>query len=120
VIGDGYWTTGITLKPFDGKWAATAGFFDSGFCQDESTEGKLHTRYYCKDVEQAIDTLIADLQRLGIRLGAVPGQAPSLYMQGDGEDADVDYPGGWREMLVEQAKRLGWCTYDWAPERVAS
>lgn len=118
MIGGGYWITGITLMPSGGKWAAAAKFFDNGFCEDDSTEGELRTRYYVPDVAQALDLLIADLTRLGIRLRATCNVTPSIYMEGDGESVDVDYPQGWRQVLVKEAIRLGWCTYDWSPPRV--
>lgn len=114
MIGDRYWTTGITLKPNDGEWAATAEFCDNGFCDDESTEGRLKTRYYVPTMAQALDLLIGDLIKLGIKLGSAD-MPPMIYMQGDGEDPDVDYPDGWRELLAEQAKRVQWATYGWSP-----
>lgn len=111
MIGDKYWSTGISLK-WDGrdKWAAIADFFDSGFCDDESTEGQLRTRYYV-NLDTAIDTLIEDATRLGIDFRVSPGTKSSfLYCYHD-DDKEWPLPEGWREILNEQAKRIGWLTH---------
>lgn len=112
MIGDTYWTTGITLK-YDGrgKWAASIHFYDDGFCQDESTEGTLHTRYFVH-AEVAIDALIADAAKMGIKLTKFNDGKPSLYAYDDGESKDWPMPDGWRELLAEQAERIGfYCPY---------
>lgn len=108
MIGDTYWTTGIKLK-YDGrpdnggKWSANLDFYDDGFCDDESTEGTLHTRYYV-EIETAIDTLIADAKRLGIEIKKGIGDKPFLMLYQDGERY---VPDSWRKVLQEQAERIG-------------
>jgi len=115
MIGNGYWSTGITVRFSDGKWAASAGYLDNGFCDDSaeqervSTQGKLHTRYYLRDGQTkdaltvAVDTVKTDAERLGISW-----RDPHVYMDGDGEWEDREYPPDWRLLVDEQARRLGW------------
>lgn len=115
-----YWSTGITVNRRDKGWGADAEFYDDGFCDDNadagqvSTQGKLNTRYYVADgnevtgLRAAIDAVKADAERLGIEFRPVAEAPPSLYYKGDGEWADYPPPGGWRDMLVAEAERLGW------------
>lgn len=107
MIGEVYWTTGITLR-YDGqgRWEASLKFYDDGFCDDESTEGNLTTRYFIS-LETAVDTLIADAAKLGIRLVRAIDSNPSLYAFGEGESEDWPMPDGWRELLAAQAERIG-------------
>lgn len=108
MIGDGYWSTGIVLKySGDGKWSASLDFYDDGFCDDESTEGNLHTRYFV-GIETAIDTLIADAKTLGIRFVNPTGDNPRLYAYGDGESKEWPMPKGYDELLSQQARRIGY------------
>lgn len=112
MVGETYWSTGITLRAMrDDRWWAKLDFYDSGFCQDESTEGTLHTRY-CVDLELAIDVLIADAKKIGIEFSRVGDGLPFLSYEGDGESKDWPPPDNWREVLREQAARVGWATYN--------
>jgi len=54
-------------------------------------------------------------KRLGITFEAPPQSQPSLYMHGDGEYADAEYPDGWRELINAEADRIGW-TSPYRPE----
>lgn len=128
-----YWATGITVqwhahsgsRQVDGQrvphsgWSATVEYFDDGFVSDNtdagsiSTQGKIATRYAVRDGEHtsgltaAIDTVLADAERLGIEFRD-EADGPYLYMHGDGEWKDVDYPDGWRAVLAAESARLGW------------
>ena len=132
MIGTHYWSTGITCSwmPGDadgGRWMASLDFLDDGFANDDpeaaliSTEGRLHTRYYVRPAADrsglavALDVLISDAARLGIRFGtgAMP---PVLYAEGDGEGDTVELPSDWRELLSSEAARIGWATYGLAAE----
>ena len=105
MVGERYWTTGITLKYNNGTWAAELDFFDDGWCEDACSEGSLRIRYFVGDLPAAIDTLIADATRLGIEFT----DARTLYYWGDGEDTDHwPPPENWRQILREQVERLGW------------
>jgi len=125
MIGNGYWTTGITVKyGYSGSgrygWAAEVAFYDNGFCDDDtdagtiSTQGILRTRYFVREgsgpdadgLTAAVDAMKADAERLGIRFSIIGG--PRVYYQGDGEDEDWPPPDGWRELVNAQARRLGW------------
>ena len=120
MIGDGYWSTGITVKYGYASmgcngWAAEATYLDGGFCNDDpangviSTEGTLHTRYVVREQDGTdvltaiIDAVKADAERLG-----VSWLTPHVYYKGDGEDENYPPPEGWREMIDAQAARLGW------------
>lgn len=104
MIGRGYWSTGIMVRYYqDDGWAVTLDFLDDGFCQDGSTEGTLRVRYIESELSTAIDTIKADAERLGIRW-----ERPTIYMHGDGEDAEADYPRAWRAWVNREALRLGW------------
>lgn len=108
VIGSQYWTTGIVLTPKGGgTWSAEAKFFDDGFCDDASTEGVLMCRYILSDVSAMIDVLAADLEALGIRLGTEVAPM-TIYIAGDGEHSDIEYPPDWKEVATREAKRKGW------------
>ena len=132
--GHGYWATGITVCWQPGSsvrggvrhdgWTARAEFFDGGFCDDDadlhrvSTEGVLHTRYAVPDgdtvtgLRAAIDTIVADAQRLGITFRRpVDDDRPALYYKGDGEDPEWPAPDGWEQMLAAEAERIEWRTY---------
>ncbi|HEY9412389.1 MAG TPA: hypothetical protein VIP77_22615 [Jiangellaceae bacterium] len=119
MIGNGYWSNGITVRYSDGRWSASVAYYDDGFVNDTaddgtvSTEGTLHTRYFLRDgktadaLTVAIDTVKADAERLGISWNT-PGIGPFVYMDGDGENGGRDVPDNWRELVDEQARRLGW------------
>jgi hypothetical protein len=103
MVGDKYWSTGITLKSDGiGLWVAECKFFDSGFVQSESTEGVLISRYYAP-LEIVIDNVKADVEKLGI-----DWREPTLYGHGDGEDEEWPMPPNWKTIIKEQCNRIGW------------
>lgn len=113
MIGDGYWASGIVVKyrEHSDDWSASVDFLDDGFCQDDSTEGRLHTRYFIGGSEaltRAIDVVKADAERLGIRFGVLDGETGRIYAHQDGEDPEYPMPDGWRELLAWQSERIGW------------
>lgn len=109
-----YWTTGIILK-FEycggGKygWWASIEFFDNKFAEDDSTMGTLST-VYSSSIESAIDSIRVDMERLGIVGRGTRHTKPMLYYVDDGKGAPPP-PTGWKELLREQATRIGWETY---------
>lgn len=119
MIGNGYWSNGITVRYSDGRWSASVDYYDNGSANDRadtgdvSTEGRLHTRYFLRDgkttdaLTVAIDVVKADAERLGITWNT-PGVGPFMYMLGDGENGGRDVPDNWRELVDAQARRLGW------------
>lgn len=123
MIGNGYWSTGITVNyNYSGQgaygWGAEVKYLDAGFCSDDadagivSTEGELRTRYYVRQGSEAdaltvvIDVIKADAERLGITWQ----DTACVYYKGDGEDGDNPAPDGWRELVDAQSRRLGWHT----------
>jgi len=132
-----YWSTGIVVswrpeRPGHAEaWGASLDFCDDGFVNDDpdlrhiSTEGRLYTRYAVEETEEtsalalAIDVLIADAAKLGIEFRDPVIGCPMLYYRGDGEDSDCPPPPGYRELLAEQARRIGWASYGYAPDEKA-
>ena len=121
MIGSGYWSVGIEVVwryagGGDWGWAAKADFLDGGFCNDSaddgavSTEGTIRTRYAVREGSTAdaltvvIDVLKADAERLGITWN----DGATVYYASDGEDEEYPPPDDWRELLGQQADRLGW------------
>lgn len=103
MIGNGYWSTGISLKYSEGHgWSAKCKFLDNGFCQDKSTEGKLYSRYF-GPLEVVIDNVKADAEKLGIEF-----QEPVIYGHADGESKKWPLPPNWKTILKGQADRIGW------------
>lgn len=111
-----YWSTGITVTAQGDTWSAEVEFYDNGHCDLRSTRGCIRTSYVMDSLEQAIDLVKADAESLGIKWSPSPFLAeelvPFLYYIGDGEDEEYPPPQGMIEVLVEQAGRLGWQTYD--------
>jgi hypothetical protein len=105
MVGERFWTTGIVLK-YHGvdKWQIYLNFTDDGFCDDDAVDGKLTLRYLVA-LESGLDTLIKDAGKLGIEF-----RVKHLYIYADGEDKAYPppiAPKDWRELLREQAARLG-------------
>lgn len=123
MIGNGWWSTGIIVEyryagGGEHGWTAKAEYCDDGFVDDIpgtdhiATQGVLTTRYAVGDhdagssLAAVIDVVRADAERLGITW-----KWPTLYYRGDGTDIEHPPPEGWRDMLKEQARRIGWATY---------
>ena len=108
MIGERYWASGISLEwsPLNGQ-KADISFFDAGFFQDESTEGKLYTRYYINDPVQATKILIEDATKLGIQFRPAMGDKICLYVNGDGESEDYPLPSNWKQILTDVAMATG-------------
>ncbi|MET7795619.1 hypothetical protein [Streptomyces decoyicus] len=125
-----YWSTGITVtyaplaerindEPYGG-WHAELNYCDDGFANNDSdagqvsTQGSLATRYPVRDskvrsgLSIAIDTLLADAERLGVDFTSWGGNVPRIYYRGDGEDPNHPAPKGWRDTLKAEAERIGW------------
>lgn len=126
MIGAGYWSAGIVIyrRSTDGRdWSVSLKFYDSGFAQDQSTEGELRVRYLAADLDAAVDTLKADADRLGIVWFRTPGDdafldrcdtngtpagGPTVYYDGDGETASyADQGDDARRIANHQARRIG-------------
>jgi hypothetical protein len=112
MIGNGYWATGLTLKPLGNgpkgfDWHLYVDFYDDGFCDENSTEGTLRHRYVTTEVVRAAEVLKVDAERLGIRFNEIAGAPPAVYVEGDGEWQDIDYPANWREVASAVAEALG-------------
>lgn len=117
MIGDGYWSSGIMLSyhPSSHGWHAAAKYYDDGFAHSDadtgqiSTVGVLESRYYIPDGRErdgltaVLDAVKADAEQLGIHW-----RDPALFVPGDDEDPQQPLPDGWRGLLDEHARRLGW------------
>lgn len=110
MIGESFKSSGIILKyGGKGKWAAIVKFFDAGFCEDKSTEGQLHTRYFV-NIETAIDTIVEDATRMGIEFMVNDTGRRCLVGFEYGESADWPMPTGWKQILRDQAERIGYAS----------
>ena len=121
-----YWANGITvtyLQPYGerpGAWKADLDFFSGSGFQRVSTEGEIRTNFVQDaashfSLPQCIDALLGCARDLGIRVFDPAGRHVSLYYAGDGESEQFPPPDGWRDLLREQAQRLGWATYGYTP-----
>jgi hypothetical protein len=127
MIGSKYWAVGISVRARQDRdgtlmWGATIDYLDNGFCDDDadlgqvSTQWTLHTRYLVRDGDQSaalptiLDVLIADAAALGVTFRAEDAPGPALFYHRDGVDPEWPPPPGWKELLAEQAARLGWRT----------
>lgn len=108
MIGDRYWSTGVMLTPRCERWGVSIDFFDDGWCEDGTSEGTLRARYLGDDPVAAACGLVADAEKLGIVFRGSPDGPPSVYIVGDGEAEDIDYPPGWRQVVEAVAAALGW------------
>lgn len=136
MIGDRYWSVGITVYAREARsvnsegvpgalaWGGHLKFYDGGWAGDDNaatgvvvTEGRLTTRYHVDPapgdhgptaLTAVIDALLADATKLGIDFHLSEALAPAVSYEGDGEWENYPPPAGWREMLREQNKRLGW------------
>lgn len=110
MIGSRYWSTGIMVRWYaDGdQWFLSLDFKDDGFCDQASSEGTLKLRYLVDDLQVGIDTLKAEAERFGIAWATSVPSCPTVYMDGDGESPDRDYPEDWRAVVNAQAGRIGW------------
>lgn len=129
-----YWSTGINVtyapsaERINGElypgWHACLDYQDDGFADNDpetervSTEGKLFTRYPVRNAKIrqglsiALDTLIADAERLGVTFTTLPGhRGPNIFYDGDGENEIHPAPEDFRDILATEADRLGWSSY---------
>jgi hypothetical protein len=124
MIGPRYWATGITVHHHNhpqrgATWSARVDFLDDGFLDDDptqgrvSTQGHLGTRYALDNcggdhtvaLAAAIDAVKADAERLGIGWKYRGEMGPCIFI---GDEESEDNPPGWRGLLNEQARRIGW------------
>lgn len=91
MIGNNYWATGI-IATYHGEnqWGLEIIFLDDGFCNEESTQGSIKTRYLT-GLDNGIETLISDAKRLGIELK----DNFVLYAFQDGFSKDYPMPKNW-------------------------
>lgn len=113
MIGSEYWATGIKVcyLAYKNQWSATVEFFDDGFCQDESTQGTIYSRYFA-DIEIVLDVVKRDAEKLGI-----VWKHKNIYVEHDGE-GDVELPSDWREIIQRQAERIGFKSSYTRPTRL--
>ena len=111
MIGERYWSCGITLDYEGGDmWSASLDFYDDGWAEDSATQGVLKVRYFftLQKMSQELDALIADAKKLGIDFKVMKPMSPSLYVTGDGEHTERIYHPDWQRILAEQSARIGW------------
>lgn len=104
MIGQRFWTVGPVVHCSDGKWGIKLGYYDNGFCDQDSVEGELRCRYMVDDLSHGLDVLIADALRLGIEFRS--DISVGLYYEGDGENPDYPPPADWEATIAREWKRL--------------
>lgn len=97
MIGDHYFSTGITITPESGKWHISANFASS-------TEGEMHLRYLVDDPVEGAKTLKEDMEALGIQFG-IKEIHPSVYFPGDSDNPDFPK---YVETVNKVCEALGW------------
>lgn len=108
MIGDSYRYTGIdvewsTVRTDVYGWRLSINFYDDGFCQPESTEGTLRTRYAVEmPLLNAVMMLLADAKKLGI--GQIRNLIPALYCRTPGKQNEV------MSVAVELGMRFADCS----------
>jgi hypothetical protein len=115
-----YWSSGISLRYVGDRrqpsWHGSLDFYDEGFASDSleagllSTEGMLRTRYVVPtsgDHRDALTGITDTLQRDAETLG-ITWRDPCIFAEGNRDDPAHPYPGNWKDLLHEQADRLGW------------
>jgi hypothetical protein len=115
-------STGIELKygcgghkaggqEYYGWWAKVC-FEDYGLTEKGSVYGFISNKY-AEPIEDAIDTVKADAERMGIEFISISTRKASmLYYDHDGESKEFPPPDNWKQILKEQAERIGWETYE--------
>lgn len=107
-----FWSTGITVRPYCGGFVGLVEISDDYFADSKAAHIRL-TTYVLNTMQAAIDSVKASAEDLNITWENPLGK-PYLYMYGDGEDSETQYPLEWRTVLQHEATRIGWATY---PER---
>lgn len=116
MYGNELYATGIILEygPSAGDkygWWATVEFQDFGHCDDRSIKGVISTQYGV-EISLAIDTILTDVEKLGIKFIKSESITPALLYKDDSENKDYPPPEGWRQLLKAEAARIGFHTYD--------
>jgi hypothetical protein len=101
MIGQQYWANGIIATYFgDDQWGLQIDFLDDGFCNKESTQGSIKTRYITS-LDNGIETLIKDAKKLGIKLN----DDFILYAYQDGCSKDHPMPKNWISIFEKTCKK---------------
>jgi hypothetical protein len=101
MIGEQYWANGIIATYFgEDQWGLQIDFLDDGFCNEESTQGSIKTRYITS-LDNGIETLIKDAKKLGIKLN----DDFILYAYQDGYSKDHPMPKNWISIFEKTCKK---------------
>ncbi|HJV96920.1 MAG TPA: hypothetical protein VJ608_12820 [Albitalea sp.] len=104
-------STGVNLTYYVGRgWVATVDFSSREFAKAPCIDGSIGTQYFAPDLAAVIDRALEAARSIGVVFD--PTSALSMDKDGDG----VPAPLNWRELVIEQSKRLGWeCYYQPEP-----
>ncbi len=101
MIGQQYWANGIIATYFgDNQWGLQIDFLDDGFCNEESTQGSIKTRYLT-NLDNGIKTLIEDAKNLGIKFN----DGFTLYAYQDGASKDYPMPENWVSIFEKACEK---------------
>jgi hypothetical protein len=88
-------------------WWAKVEYEDFGHCDRGSVAGSIATKY-ADDIRYSINTIKADAEKLTIEfVETFPGPGPCLFYLQDGDSNDYPPPDGWRDLLEDEARRIG-------------
>lgn len=108
MIGDTYYSTGISAcHVYAGDWRFSLEFFDLGHAESRSTSGRLQYTYQVRigEMRLAVETLLMDAKKLGIKFEVAPGLKPRLYI-GSASASDCPKPDDWREIFQPLANAI--------------
>jgi len=95
---------GVDDKNYDkDRWWAMVNFQDHSHCQDRGISGMIKNKYPI-NLTLAIDTIIEDCDKLGINF--LKTQFTGLYLMYYNKE-DYPPPDDWKQLLDEQAERIG-------------
>jgi len=95
------YASGIYLAFSEGNWIAEVQYSKES-PPEPCIEGTIGPRHY-GILAQSIDLAKTAAESIGVVF-----YQPSIFVEGDGEDASVALPPDWRQLIAQQCKRLGW------------
>lgn len=106
------WTTGITVKHYNGRWGALCDWHSGNFMQDGYMQGRIFTRYYEDTIEKAIDFVLEFMERMGVKRADEIEEMTDFHNFEIYFNSDEDTPQNEKVLrcIREEAKKRGWTT----------
>lgn len=83
-------------------WSASLKWIDSKFAEKGCVEGDIRTRYFEKTIDDAICAVLDVARTFGLASSCI---GIGLFYADDGDNDQCPPPDGWKEMIIEAAKR---------------